>query len=26
VILFLGWTKEKTPPVLQARPVELTAG
>jgi drug/metabolite transporter (DMT)-like permease len=26
VILFLGWTKEKTPPVLQARPVELAVG
>jgi len=26
VILFLGWTKEKTPPVTQARPVELVAG
>jgi drug/metabolite transporter (DMT)-like permease len=26
VILFLGWTKEKTPPVVQARPVELVAG
>jgi DME family drug/metabolite transporter len=25
VILFLGWTKEKTPPVVQARPVELAA-
>ena len=26
VILFLGWTKEKTPPVTQARPVELAVG
>jgi len=26
VILFLGWTKEKTPPVLQAGAVELAAG
>jgi drug/metabolite transporter (DMT)-like permease len=26
VIVFLGWTKEKTPPVAQARPVELVAG
>jgi len=26
VIVFLGWTKEKKPPVLQAKAVELTAG
>ena len=26
VIVFLGWTKEKKPPVLQAKTVELTAG
>jgi len=26
VILFLGWTKEKTPPVLQAGAVELATG
>jgi len=26
VIVFLGWTKEKTPPVVQARPVELVPG
>jgi DME family drug/metabolite transporter len=26
VILFLGWTKEKVPPVVQARPVELVVG
>lgn len=26
VILFLGWTKEKTPPVRQAAPLELATG
>ena len=26
VILFLGWTKEKTPPVTQAAPLELAPG